>query len=329
MQCRTRANNGCEWPLFESYPSRSDRNRRARCLLNLFSVDERKPMTLPPDTTADEYLIIQENNNNNNQTNSHTPRIRLNITVNRKLKGMYYCLMEKGVLLLDKKFSADYSEYVIPLSEYTFQAVDNFTIKLTKNELEIALLFSSMSDRNTWLSYMAAARKSDYSYVLVQIGDVPTPTQQISPTQNSELPPKLPPKSHTSPRTPLMYQNLNHTSDIPTPDRIVKCKSTENTRTHQIRNPEFVHLSNYQLDGAKQNFEGRLKPHKENDKRSHAPKYNVGNEEKRSIKSINSLPSSRRANLLPFDRGSFKNDVSTDMNNSPLTKSYDSYYEKL
>ena len=92
--------------------------------------------------------------------------------------------MEKGVLLLDRNINADYSEYVIPLSEYTFQAVNNFTIKLTKNELEISLLFSSMSDRN-----MTAARDPVYSYVTIDRCNVnTTPTPRVGLVPSLSLP---------------------------------------------------------------------------------------------------------------------------------------------
>ena len=138
-------------------------------------------MNISPKTTTNNYTTIQQNNNNNNQTNFHTPRIRLNITVNRKPKGMYYCLMEKGVLLLDRNINAENSEYVIPLSEYTFQAVNNFTIKLTKNELEISLLFCSMTERNTWFNYITAARDSVHSYVTIDRCNINTKTN-INPS---------------------------------------------------------------------------------------------------------------------------------------------------
>ena len=137
-------------------------------LNSLFSIDERKPINIPPDKTTDDYLAIQGNNRNSVPAYTHTPCIRVNVSVNNKLKGLYYCLIEDGVLFLDRNTDAEHSEYVISLGEYTFKAVNDFTIKLTKNELKIALLFSSKIDCDTWMECLTTARDSVYSYVPIQ-----------------------------------------------------------------------------------------------------------------------------------------------------------------
>ena len=137
-------------------------------LNSLFSIDERKPINIPPDKTTDDYLAIQGNNSITVPAYTHTPCIRVNVSVNNKLKGLYYCLIEDGILFLDRNTNAEHSEYVISLAEYTFKAVNNFTIKLTKNELEIALLFSAKIDCDTWMECLTTARDSVYSYVPIQ-----------------------------------------------------------------------------------------------------------------------------------------------------------------
>ena len=270
------------------------------------SVDERNPVNIPPDTTQ-KYLVIQEDNN----SNSHTHRIRLNITVNNELKGMYYCLIENGQLLLDRNINADHSEYVISLSEKTFKLVNNFTIKYTIDELEIILLFGYKIDCTTWMEYLTAA------YVPVQKSDISTPAQLIG-TQSAELPPKQPPKKQLQAEKPF--------SGSPKPLPVSKSKCNENTRISERIDSHLVDLSNLELEKARQTFKDRIKINKEKKNHLNAP-FVKEEYHHVPIKSVKTMSNGKRARLLPFHRVSSSD--STDVDDSPFTRSYDSLFENL
>ena len=50
------------------------------------------------------------------------PYTRVEVTVNNVVKGMYYCLIESGTLLLNKNLDREQAEYEIPLEKYAFRA---------------------------------------------------------------------------------------------------------------------------------------------------------------------------------------------------------------
>ena len=251
------------------------------------SVDERNPVNIPPDTTQ-KYLVIQEDNN----SNSHTHRIRLNITVNNELKGMYYCLIENGQLLLDRNINADHSEYVISLSEKTFKLVNNFTIKFTNKELELALLFSSKIDCETWVNYLTADRECVYTYVTIDKRNVP-----------KTLPPKVK-------LNPIEFEPIKKSRSV---DTILQPES------------DFIEWSSLSLEIATQAYERKLSPNFPINKVT-APlpipptNYPCGSKEKVTpkggikrcrrflpLKKFKDAPNTGKANVMPQNPSPYEN----------------------
>ena len=92
------------------------------------------------------------------------------------MKGMYYCLVENGALLLNKSLDREHAEYEIPLEKYSFSAEDKFKIKFSHNQLVIKLFFSCEDERENWLEYFFEARQSIYSYASLRQASFPIAT---------------------------------------------------------------------------------------------------------------------------------------------------------
>ena len=161
----------------------------------------RKPESLPTMKSADGYLILEEK-----QTcftmQSDLPSyryIRLCISVNNNFKGMYYCVLEKTVILFGLELNNLPPEYVIPLENYEISEEMGtiITINNINSELEIAMQFELESECQSWLKSILNAQASIYSYIPIRLqekGDNSPPENVPHSPPIVIEPPELPPK---------------------------------------------------------------------------------------------------------------------------------------
>ena len=161
----------------------------------------RKPESLPTMKSADGYLILEEK-----QTcftmQSDLPSyryIRLCISVNNNFKGMYYCVLEKTVILFGLELNNLPPEYVIPLEKYEISEEMGtiITINNINSELEIAMQFELESECQSWLKSILNAQASIYSYIPIRLqvkGDNSPPENVPHSPPIVIEPPELPPK---------------------------------------------------------------------------------------------------------------------------------------
>ncbi|KAI6659143.1 hypothetical protein LOD99_14819 [Oopsacas minuta] len=184
-------------------------------------IDNRKPIKIPANQSGHDYLAIQQNDNFTPSPDK--PSIQLEVLVNTENKGMYYCLIDNGNLLLNRKLDTQNSEYVIPLELYSFRAVKDFKIKFTHNDLVIVLLFNSKIDCDVWLEYLFKAKQSIYSYASVPLS--------------------MPMDSIGNQRTRVPDLQLVSASTYP---KFMRCWSTENILDLDMEQP---HSNNSISDG--------------------------------------------------------------------------------
>ena len=185
---------------------------------------------------------------------------------------MYYCLIDKGVLLLNKNLDREQAEYEIPLEKYAFRAESKFKIKFVHNQLVIKLTFSCQTERENWLEYFFKAQQSIYSYASL-------PQEREPPREKLAVPgsPKLPPRpSHHKLQTQKSFPGV-----APIFMRSKSAKTSHCTT-------DFVDLSTLNLDKVKQTYQQRLESNK--------PKPNIEDRKRQPIplKQAKSLPHQSR-----------------------------------
>ena len=163
------------------------------------SPTQRKPESLPPMKSNDDYLILEEN-----QTffkmQSDLPSyryIRLYVSVNNNIKRKYYCVLEKSFILFGLKLNNLPPEYAIPLEKYEISEEMGNVIKLVNNGIEIAMQFESESECKSWLESICNAQSSVYSYVPIRLQEIEdnSPPETVSCQTHTDIkPPALPPK---------------------------------------------------------------------------------------------------------------------------------------
>ncbi|KAI6659142.1 hypothetical protein LOD99_14818 [Oopsacas minuta] len=285
-------------------------------------IDNRKPTNIPENQSGHDYLAIQQNDNFTPSPDK--PSIQLEVLVNTENKGMYYCLIDNGNLLLNRKLDTQNSEYVIPLELYSFRAVKDFKIKFTHNDLVIVLLFNSKIDCDVWLEYLLNAKQSIYSYASVHASY--TNNEKKIQIENPSLPSRAAPKLLSK-----MFNSIHR--DHPT---FAKSHSVENVSIpFNSSKPDFVDISALNVEKSKQVFTRRLEIEKaRNVVRSPLPTPRVTNSENNAdtnsarrkplpLKHVKSLPNSKVIHLLQLDNSvaiSQRADDNLYYNNKAITK---------
>ena len=242
-----------------------------------------------------EYLSLQESavlikDLTNVNDNPHT---QVDVSVNNEMKGMYYCLIENGALLLNKSLDREHAEYEIPHEKYSFSAEDKFKIKFSHNQLVIKLFFSCEDERENWLEYFFKARQSIYSYASLRQASFPIATLPLERKplyENSVAPgsPKVPPKKSHKAQLQKMYPEV-----VPI---LARSKSAKDS--HHIT--DFVDLSTLNLERSRQVFQQRLESTK--------PKHNVDDTNRKQqpipFKKVKSMPNKSMV-ISPVHRSNF------------------------
>ncbi|KAI6659141.1 hypothetical protein LOD99_14817 [Oopsacas minuta] len=267
-------------------------------------IDNRKPIKIPENQSGHDYLAIQQNDNFTPSPDK--PSIQLEVLVNTENKGMYYCLIDNGNLLLNRKLDTQNSEYVIPLELYSFRAVKDFKIKFTHNDLVIVLLFNSKIDCDVWLEYLLNAKQSIYSYASVHASY--TNNEKKIQIENPSLPPRAAPKLLSK-----IFKSIPFNSS----------------------EPDFVDISSLNVEKSKQVFTRRL----ETEEARYVvttppPPPRVTNSENNAdtnsawrkpllLKHVKSLPNCKVINLRQLDNSvaiSQRADDNLSYNNKAITK---------
>eukprot|EP00800_Vazella_pourtalesii_P014836 TRINITY_DN3866_c0_g2_i1.p1 TRINITY_DN3866_c0_g2~~TRINITY_DN3866_c0_g2_i1.p1 ORF type:complete len:247 (+),score=29.67 TRINITY_DN3866_c0_g2_i1:331-1071(+) len=177
------------------------------------------------------------------------PYTRVEVTVNNVVKGMYYCLIESGTLLLNKNLDREQAEYEIPLEKYAFRAESKFKIKFVHNQLVIKLTFSCQTERENWLEYFFKAQQSIYSYA-----SLPPATKDHTTVQHTKLSET---SSMTLPSNKTYLEILSSKTSYPT---FKRCWSVEDGLDRISSRPEedIVDLSGLNLQIARKEYENSI-----------------------------------------------------------------------
>ena len=241
-----------------------------------------------------EYISLQDNSVfREDSKKANDDYTQVDVSVNSEVKGMYYCLIENGALLLNRKLDSEHAEYEIPLEKYAFRAEEGFKIKFVHNQLEIKLIFSCPNECDSWLEYFFKARQSIYPQAKSNREREPP---QISSGKRTLKPPyeyiiapgspKLPPKNSHKLQWQKKYPGV---API-----LARSHSAAETRDKN----DFVDLSTFDLEKSKQLFQQNLQSNKS--------KLNVDDTTRKPIflKQSKSMPNKSRI-ISPLQNNSF------------------------
>ena len=193
-----------------------------------------------------QYLAFQENLMfcKDPSKAKDNPYTQVDVSVNSEVKGMYYCLVENGDLLLNKNLNREHAEYEIPLEKYAFRAEEGFKIKFVHNQLEIKLIFSCPNECDSWLEYFFKARQAIYSYASLP----------HAPSYHAES------SRDNSMTTSITDTHLELVSQTSYPN-FKRCWSVEDTLDQIGNRPDYediVDLSNFNLQNMRKDYENNI-----------------------------------------------------------------------